>query len=176
MQAGTKSTCRLSSDSNQSTAGAILKGATSHSAQVGQLELVVRPGRGAGHRRRPRGHAAGSRSARSWPRATRRNVGRWSGGICRQSAKSSAICREGRRSSLSILRRPDTEQPTRRASCSRVRSRALRCRITQAPNEISESMPTSFAWKSSSTRLAKVPAQNVVYDLPIGLAPSLCPY
>src|SRR5215471_7299979 len=51
------------------------------------------------------------------------------------SASRSAVCREGRRSSLSIFLIAASEQPTRSASACCVRSSALRCRRIQYPNE-----------------------------------------
>src|SRR6185503_9324526 len=62
---------------------------------------------------------------------------RWSGGISSCSASSSVIWREGRRSSDSILKIRETEQPTRRASSCWVRSSVLRRCRTQVPNELS---------------------------------------
>jgi hypothetical protein len=105
------------------------------------------------------GNDVPSRSTRSWPQATCTNVGRWSGGTRGQSASNCAICLEGLRSSPSILRRPDTEQPTHSASSARVRSSALRCLVTQAPNETSgsiqlhlHSIPETWSFRDTGER------------------------
>jgi hypothetical protein len=56
----------------------------------------------------------------------------------RVSASKTAIWRDGRRSSLSIFRMAEIEQPTRSASASWVKSRALRRWRNHLPKEISE--------------------------------------
>ncbi len=79
-----------------------------------------------------------SESAAFSLRATFKNKSVWSAGICRCCANSSATWRDGRRSSASIFKIADTEQPTRWASSCCVRSRALRWRLTQFPKEYSK--------------------------------------
>ncbi len=97
------------------------------------------------HGRRPAGEQSAiwtagavivlSRSNPSSMRATLRKVARSAPGIWRVSASSSATWREGRRSSASILRMAEIEQPTRSASWSCVRSNARRRWRIQLPNE-----------------------------------------
>src|SRR5688572_49252 len=70
--------------------------------------------------------------------ATFKNRVRCLGGISKCCASNSAIWREGRRSSDSIFKISEMEQPTRRASSCCVISNALRRRRTQFPKLYSE--------------------------------------
>jgi hypothetical protein len=56
-------------------------------------------------------------------------------GMSKCLASNSATCREGRRSSDSILKINETEQPSLLASSCCVKSKAFRLRLTQVPNE-----------------------------------------
>ena len=76
-----------------------------------------------------------SRSNPNSMRATLRKMVRSAPGICSVSASSSATWREGRRSSASILRMAEIEQPTRSANSSCVRSNARRRWRIQLPKE-----------------------------------------
>jgi len=61
----------------------------------------------------------------------------------RQPARRSASWRDGRLSSLSILRRAETEQPTHSASSTRVNLKAVRRRRNHTPKESVDSTITS---------------------------------
>src|SRR5262249_5487105 len=83
--------------------------------------------------------ASGGASARANAISARRSAA----GTSRLSASRAAIWTEGRRSSASSLRMVTTEQPTRRASASWVRSSVRRRQCSQRPNEISGSIGLS---------------------------------